>query len=289
MLLRERARSHNESCTSCTMSEGPFQSHRSRRSSSGRLIKLKEPTDAVEVLAVNYPSKRAAIERSRRSVKRSWHSARVSAIRDLEARNAKLVSEVAELQSRSSYDSTTLSKLSTAELEDFVCASNVARRELQGRGWIARWDACDMEQAVWVDVVELLPASKSYPASVLGIKLPSCNGRVALAKIRQLQCHHLGISHRKGDNWPRLSKATKLDFKRQLLLHCVNKKLPKSIKRGSRVYMEEKSNGRKLVARVLSVESASHKKAPYRKYGNQWQSYMRDSNTALPALVFRPL
>ena len=146
-----------------------------------------------------------------------------------------------------------------------------------------------MEYAVWVDVVELLPAAGPYSTSDLGIKLPSCNGLVARAKIRQLQCHKLGISPSNTDRWPRLCKATKLSFKRQLLLHCVNRKLPKSIKRGSRVFIEEKSNGRKLVARVRSVESASHKEAPYRNYGDQWQSHMRDSKTALPALVFRPL
>ena len=262
---------------------------RSRQSRSGRVLKRKIPVDCDIQLTTNQPSRLASRQRRRCAAGKARRKAHAQSTVPAPVVGPKPTPKVAALQSCRSYDSTTLSKLSTAELEDFVIASNVARRELQGRGWIARWDACDMKQAVWVNVVELLPASDYYPASVLGTKLPSCNGLVARAKIRQLQCHHLGITPSKGDNWPRLSTATKIRFQRPLLLHCVNKKLPKRIKRGSRVFMEEKSNGRKLVARVLSVESASHKKAPYRKYGNQWQSHMRDSNTALPALVFRPL
>ena len=71
------------------MSNSEFLSRPPRRSRSGRLIKEKKPVDETEDIEMNAPHKRAAIKRARNSVYRKWHSARVGAIRDLEARNAQ--------------------------------------------------------------------------------------------------------------------------------------------------------------------------------------------------------
>ena len=268
------------------MSARPFQPHRSRRSSSGRLIKLTEPADAMEVLAVNRPSKRAAVERSRRSVKRSWHSARVSAIRDLEARNAKLVSEVAELRSRSLVAPLDLSNCSTSELEELVKAGYRARQVLQSRGWITLWDPRDMTHAIWVDQIKLYPRKYPLRKRDLGVELPSYNPKVVSEKIKQLLFDQLGELPTDDARCPRLAFPKALPYQRPMLLHCVNSRPPRSIKRGSTVYMSEGKGGRIITAKVRSVKSASHSDAPYREYGDQWQSHMRNKKTALPKLVF---
>ena len=56
---------------------------------------------------------------------------------------------------------------------------------------------------------------------------------------------------------------------------------------GSTVYMSGGKDGRIITAKVRSVKSASHSDAPYREYGDQWQSHMRNIKTALPKLVFK--
>ena len=114
-----------------------FQQNGSQWSRSGRLIKLQQLAHTDTILAMNYPSKRAAIERSRGSVKRTYQSARVNVIKDLKAPNAQLASKVAELQRRDLVLSFDLSTCSAAELGECVKASNGAREILHSRGWAA--------------------------------------------------------------------------------------------------------------------------------------------------------
>ena len=104
---------------------------------------------------------------------------------------------------------------------------------------------------------------------------------------KQLLLNERGYSPTDSRNCPRLTRPEKIRCNSGLLLHCINSGPPPGIKRGSTVYMSEGKTRRKLVATVLSVESANHNDAPYRDYGDQWQSYMTNSKTALPALVFK--
>ena len=171
------------------MSSRPIQPHRSQRSSSGRLIKLNEPTDAVEVLAVNYQ-------------------------------------------------------------------------------------------------IKLYPRKYPLRKRDLGVELPSYNPKVVSEKIKQLLFDQLGELPTDDARCPRLAFPKALPYQRPMLLHCVNSRPPRSIKRGSTVYMSEGKGGRIITAKVRSVKSASHSDAPYREYGDQWQSHMRNKKTALPKLVF---
>ena len=269
------------------MSNSEFLSRPPQRSRSGRLIKSKQPVDETEDIEMNAPHKRAAIKRARNSVYRKWHSARVSAIRDLEARNAQLATRIAELESRSSHLSFELSKCSTSELVSAVKECYNIRKELQSRGWITHWDARCMTHAIWVHKVTLYPSRYPLSDRKLGIELPSYHPRVVSAKIKQLLFNARGYSPTDSRNCPRLTRPEKIRCNSALLLHCINSGSPPGIKRGSTVYMSEGKTRRKLVATVLSVDSANHNDAPYREYGDQWQSYMTNSNTALPALVFK--
>ena len=163
-----------------------FQPNGSQWSRSGRLIKLQQLAHTDTNLAMNYPSKRAAIERSRGSVKRTYQSARVNVIKDLKAPNAQLASKVAESQRCSLVLSFNLSKCSTSEFEELVKASYGARKVLQSRGWIMHWEARDMAHAIWVDKIKLYPGKYPLNDGDLGIELPLYHPRVASATIKQL-------------------------------------------------------------------------------------------------------
>ena len=113
------------------------------------------------------------------------------------------------------------------------------------------------------------------------------HSKVAKAKINRFLYFARGDSPSKGGSKPRLSVVTTLPFESPLLLHCVNSALPENIKSGSKVFMSEGKNGRALIAHVRSVESADYRKAPYRSYGDAWESFMHNCNRALPALVFK--
>ena len=139
----------------------------------------------------------------------------------------------------------------------------------------------------WVDEVQLYPAKFTIQERDLGFKLPSTHSEVAKAKIRQLLFKEQGRSPTGSRIRPRLTEVMPFSCRRPLLLHCIYSPPQPKIKAGVTVYMSEGSNGRTLVARVCSVESADYSDPPFREYGDQWQAYMFNRNSALPALVFK--